>query len=72
MFKLDAIEAGTSFELWGTELSLDDIEAAGTRGSIEVTESYNTDVAPRVAKLSTAGLSQAVSALRTRCNASPN
>jgi hypothetical protein len=70
VYKLDAIEPGTSFELWGTELSLDDIEAAATPRSIEITESYNADVAPRVARLSTAGLSQAISALRTRCSAS--
>ena len=72
LVKLDAIEAGTSFELWGTELSLDDIEAAGARDSIQFTEFYNADVPTRVAKLSTAGLSQAVGTLRTRCDAASN
>ena len=70
--KLDAIEAGTSFELWGADLSFDDLEAVNTREFIEFTEFYNADVPTRVAKLSTAGLSQAIGALRTRCNAESN
>jgi hypothetical protein len=72
VFKLDAIENGASFELWGAEMSLTDVEAGAARDSFEISESYNADVAPRVTRLSTAGLSQAASALRERCSTSTN
>jgi hypothetical protein len=71
-FKVDAIESGTSFELWSAELPLDLIEAAGARDQVEIREIDATHEAARVTRLSTAGLAQAVGALRERCKSMPD
>jgi hypothetical protein len=71
-FKVDAIESGTSFELWSTELPLDLIEAAGARDQVEIREIDSTREAAHVTRLSTAGLSQAVGMLRERCKSMPD
>jgi hypothetical protein len=71
-FKVEAIESGTSFELWSAELPLDLIEAAGAREQVEIREMDSTHEAARVTKLSTAGLSQAVGMLRARCKSMPD
>jgi hypothetical protein len=71
-FKVDAIESGTSFELWSAELPLDVIEAASARDYVEVRETESTGETARVTKLSTAGLSQALGMLRERCRSLPD
>jgi hypothetical protein len=71
-FKVDAIESGTSFELWSAELPLDLIEAAGARDHVEIRETESTGETARVTRLSTAGLPQAVRMLRERCRSLPD
>jgi hypothetical protein len=71
-FKVDAIESGTSFELWSAELPLDLIEAAGARAHVEIRETESTGETAHVTRLSTAGLSQAVGVLRERCKSMPD
>ncbi len=72
LFKVDAIEAGTSFELWTAELPLDLLEATGTRDHVEIVETESARATPRVTRLSTAGLSQAIGMLRGRCGRMPD
>lgn len=67
-FKMDAIENGTSYNLWFAYASFDFLEAAAAIGHIDIVESETVMVPPRVTTLSTAGLSQAISALRGRCS----
>jgi hypothetical protein len=69
--KLDAVEPGASFISWATLSSFEFLEAVAARDRIEITEPGAADAA-RVIKLSTAGLSQAVSALRARCGPKPD
>jgi hypothetical protein len=71
-FKVDAIESGTSFELWSAELPLDLIEAASARDHVEIREIDSTRETARVTRLSTVGLPQAVSMLRNRCKSMPD
>jgi hypothetical protein len=71
-FKVDAIESGTSFELWSADLPMDLIEAASARDYVEIKETESTGETARVTKLSTAGLSQAVGMLRERCRSLPD
>jgi hypothetical protein len=71
-FKVNAIESGTSFELWSAELPLDLLEAASARDYVEIRETETTGEAARVTKLSTAGLAQAVGMLRERCKSMPD
>ena len=69
--KLDAVEPGASFISWATLSSFEFLEAVAASDRIELTEPGAAD-APRVTKLSTAGLSQTVSALRARCGTKPD
>src|SRR5258708_9027839 len=71
-FKVDAIESGTSFELWSAELPLDLIEAASARDHVEIREIDSTRETARVTRLSTVGLPQAGSMLRNRCKSMPD
>jgi hypothetical protein len=71
-FKIDAIEAGTSFEVWTGELPLELLEAAGTRDHVEIVESDSARATARVTRLSTVGLSQAIGLLRGRCGGMPD
>jgi len=70
-FKMDAIENGTSYNIWFTHASYDFLEAAAALGHLDIVESETVMMAPRVTTLSTAGLSQAISALRLRCSGAP-
>jgi hypothetical protein len=71
-FKVDAIESGTSFELWSAELPLDLIEAASARDHVEIREIDPARETARVTRLSTVGLPQAVGMLRNRCKSMPD
>jgi hypothetical protein len=71
LFKVDAIESGTSFELWSAQLPLDLIEAASARDHVEIRETDSTRETLRLTRLSTEGLSQAVTTLRGRCKSMP-
>jgi len=70
--KADAVESGASYITWGAVASFEFLEAAAARDKIEITEPGDGDAAARVIKLSTAGLSHAVSALRQRCGTKPD
>jgi hypothetical protein len=72
LYKVDAIETGTSFELWTADLPLELFDAGGARSHIEIVETDSARTAPRVTKLSTVGLAQAVGTLRGRCNSVPD
>jgi hypothetical protein len=72
LVKTNAIESGGSYITWGTLSSFEFLEAAAARDQIEMTEPGDADTAARVTKLSTAGLSEAVSALRQRCGPKPD
>lgn len=72
LFKVDAIESGTSFELWSAQLPLDLIEAASARDHVEIRETDPTRESLRLTRLSTDGLSQAVSTLRGHCKSMPD
>jgi len=72
LFKVDAIESGTSFELWSAQLPLDLIEAASARDHVEIRETDATRETSRLTRLSTEGLSQAVTTLRGRCKSMPD
>jgi hypothetical protein len=66
-FKMEAIESGTLYNLWYAYASYDFLEGAVARGTVDIIESETIMHAPRVTTLSTAGLSQAIMALRLRC-----
>jgi hypothetical protein len=70
--KTNAVESGGSYITWGTLSSFEFLESAAARDQIEMTEPGNADAAAHVTKLSTAGLSEAVSALRQRCGTKPD
>jgi hypothetical protein len=72
LYKVDAIETGTSFELWTADLPLELFDAGGARDHIEIVETDSARTTPRVTKLSTVGLAQAVGTLRGRCNSMPD
>ena len=72
VIKMDAVEPGASYISWATLSSFEFLEAAATHDSIEITEPGDAGAAGRVIRLSTAGLSQTVSALRQRCRTKPN
>jgi hypothetical protein len=72
LFKVDAIESGTSFELWSAQLPLDVIEAASARDHVEIRETDSTRETSRLTRLSTEGLSLAVSTLRGHCKSMPD
>jgi len=74
--KMDAVDTGVSFNLFTMTVPLEVLETAAARDSIEIIETATagatgttgaTGVQPRVTKLSTAGLVQALAALRPRC-----
>ena len=67
-FKMEAVEAGTSYHLWYAYARYDLFETAAARQVVELVESEQAGTPPRITKLSTAGLSQAITALRQRCN----
>src|SRR5262245_9375356 len=69
--KLDAVEPGASFISWATLSSFEFLEAVEARSRIELT-ARGAAAAARVIKLSTAVLSQTVSALRVRCGTNPD
>src|SRR5215467_444356 len=71
-FKVDAIEQGTSFELWSAELPLDFLETAGKQDHVEIVETDSARATPRVSRLSTVGLAQAIGTLRGRCGVVPD
>jgi hypothetical protein len=70
--KLDAVEPGGSYITWAAASSFEFLEAVAARDKIEITEPGGADAAARVTTLSTAGLSQAISALRQRCGTKPD
>jgi len=70
LYKVDAIEQGTSFELWTADLPFE-FFAGGARDHIEIVETDSARTTPRVTKLSTVGLAQAVGTLRGRCSSVP-
>jgi hypothetical protein len=72
LFKVDAIETGTSFELWSAQLPLELIEAASAREHVEIRETDSTRETSRLTRLSTEGLSQAVTTLRGHCKSMPD
>jgi hypothetical protein len=72
LYKVDAIETGTSFELWTADLPLELFDAGGARDHIEIVETDSARTTPRVTKLSTVGLAQAIGTLRGRCNSMPD
>ena len=67
-FKMEAIETGTSYNLWFAYARYDLFETAAAKQVVELVESAQAGTAPRITRLSTAGLSQAITALRQRCN----
>jgi hypothetical protein len=71
--KIDAIDAGGSFDTRFAEEPFELIEAAATRDSIDIVESDPTDkaVPPRITKLSTNGLSKALEGLGKDCAQPP-
>jgi hypothetical protein len=69
--KTNAIESGASYVTWGAVSSFAFLDAAAAHDNIEITEPGDADAGARVTT-STAGLSQAVSALRQRCGTRPN
>ena len=62
------IEDGTSYSQWYGYVRYDFFDAAVTKEAVEIVESESTAAPPRITKLSTAGLSQAVATMRQRCN----
>jgi hypothetical protein len=62
------IEAGTSYSQWYGYVRYDFFDAAMTKEVVEIVESESTTAPPRITKLSTAGLSQAIATMRQRCN----
>ena len=62
------IEAGTSYSQWYAYIKYDFFDTAATKGVVEIVESESTNTPPRIIRLSTAGLSQAIATMRQRCN----
>jgi hypothetical protein len=67
--KLESIETGGSYNLWGTSASFEFLEAAAALDKIELTELGEANAVLRATKLSTGGMASAISALRKRCSA---
>jgi len=72
LFKVDAIERGTSFELWTAELPLELLETAGEQDHVDIVETDPARATPRISRLSTMGLAQAIGTLRGRCGVIPD
>lgn len=68
--KLEAVEPGGSYITWAAASSFEFLETVAARDEIEITEPGGADAG--VTTLSTAGLSQAISALRQRCGTKPD
>jgi len=66
--QLDAVEPGGSYITWAAASSFEFLQATAASDKIEITEQGGADAAERVTTLSTAGLSQVISALRQRCD----
>jgi len=62
------IETGTSYSQWYAYVKYDFFGTAVTKEVVEIVESESANTPPRITRLSTAGLSQAITALRQRCN----
>jgi hypothetical protein len=62
------IETGTSYSQWYGYIRYDFFDTAMTKEVVEIVESESANTAPRITKLSTAGLSQAIATMRQRCN----
>jgi len=67
----NAIESGASYNTWGAVSSFEFLEAVAARTNMELVGSGDAEVPARITKLSTAGLSQAISALQLRCGPKP-
>jgi hypothetical protein len=67
-FKMESFETGASFSLWTAYAPFELLDAAAARDSVEIVESDATNTTPRITKLSTAGLAQAIAALHRRCD----
>lgn len=67
VFKMEAIENGTSYSLWYAYAPYELFEAAASE-AVEIVESESANTTPRITRLSAAGLSQAITALRRRCS----
>ena len=67
----NAVEAGASYNTWGTLASFEFLETVAARDEIEISAPGDAEAAARALRLSTAGLSQASSALQQRCGAKP-
>ena len=69
VIKLDAIEPGSSYNVWTGFVPFEFLEAAAALDRIEISEHLGVDAAPHVTRLSTAGMVQAIAAMRQRCSA---
>ena len=67
--KLESIETGGSYNLWGTSVSFDFLETAAALDRIELTELGEANAVLRATKLSTGGMASAISTLRKHCGA---
>jgi len=68
VIKLDAIEPGGSYNVWTTFVPFEFLEAAGL-DTIGISEQSGPSAVPHVTRLSTAGMAQAIAALRQSCSA---
>jgi hypothetical protein len=66
--KLEAIESDTLFAWAYVYVRYDFLEAAAAGEVVSIIETDVFDPIPRITKLSTAGLSQAIATMRQRCN----
>jgi hypothetical protein len=66
--KVGWIEADTSYSQWYGYIRYDFFDTAVTKEAVEIVESESATTPPRITKLSTAGLSQAIATMRQRCN----
>ena len=66
-FKVEAIESGTTYGLWSAHAPYEFFEAAAAAETVEIVESGSAGTTPHITRLSAAGLSQAIAALRKRC-----
>jgi hypothetical protein len=67
----NAIESGASYHTWGAVSSFEFLATIAARDTIEITGPDEVAPAAGVTKLSTAGLSQLISALQQRCGPKP-
>ena len=67
--KMESVEAGGSYSLWSGFEGFDFLDAVAALDKIEIVDQRDSEAASRVTKLSTGGMTQAIAALRERCNA---